>query len=253
MELSKAKIKQYASLSVKKHRLAEGLFVVEGTKCVLDTLDYFSIESIVATNEWFELHNSVELPEEKCMKATHRQLDQISSLSTPPDVLAIYHLPKWEIDYNLMKQDLTLMLDGVQDPGNLGTIMRIADWFGIKQIIASYDTVDIFNPKTIQATMGAISRVKVFYADLAEVLSGMNELPIYGTFLDGKNIYECDLSNRGIIVMGNEGKGISSGIRKLVTDSLLIPSYPIGEITSESLNVGVATAITVAEFRRRIK
>ena len=251
MELSKAKIKLYSSLAMKKHRQAEGLFVVEGTKCVLDTFNYFLVEAVVATNDWYEQHVDINLPEDRCLKATHKQLEQISSLSTAPDVVGIYRIPDWKIDYDLINEDLTLVLDGVQDPGNLGTIMRIADWFGIRQIIASNDTVDVFNTKTIQATMGAISRVKVFYVNLIDFLSQQKGLPIYGTLLDGKNIYESELANKGLIIMGNEGKGISEDVRKFITNSLLIPAYPIGAITSESLNVGVATAITISEFRRR--
>ena len=253
MELSKAKIKLYSSLSKKKYRQAEGLFVVEGTKCVLDTIDYFSVETIVAVNEWYEQHCEIKLPEDRCLKATHRQMEQISSLSTAPEVIGIYRIPEWKIDYDSIENDLTLLLDGVQDPGNLGTIMRIADWFGIRQIIASPDTVDVFNPKTIQATMGAISRVKVYYTSLTEFLSQRNDLPVYGTLLDGKNIYETELSDRGLIIMGNEGNGISEEVRKFITESLLIPAYPVGATTSESLNVGVATAITISEFRRRSK
>ena len=150
-------------------------------------------------------------------------------------------------------QELMLALDGVQDPGNLGTICRIADWFGIENIICSQDTADIFNPKAIQATMGAISRVHVHYTDLQKYLRNASDadIPVYGTFLDGDNIYEHRLSPHGIIVMGNEGKGISAGIAQNISRRLLIPNYPPERITTESLNVAVATAITCAEFRRR--
>ena len=185
------------------------------------------------------------------MTATPTQISQISSLSTASDVDAIYQLPKWEVDSNQITDNLTLVLDGVQDPGNLGTIIRIADWFGIHQIVASHDTVDVFNPKTIQATMGAISRVRVIYTDLESLLKSHNDLPIYGTLLEGENIYEKSLKSPAFIIMGNEGKGISPAIRELISEGLFIPSYPGDIETSESLNVGVATAITIAEFRRQ--
>ena len=142
------------------------------------------------------------------------------------------------------------MLDGVQDPGNLGTIARVADWFGIRHIICSPDTADIYNPKAVQATMGALARVKFYYTELAMVLSQYSG-PIYGTFLDGNNIYKEELSRNGIIVMGNEGKGISQRTREMINRRLLIPNYPEGTLTTESLNVAIATSIVCAEFRRR--
>ena len=250
MEISKAKIKVFSSLSSKKHRKEENLFIVEGSKCVLDTIDYFSPYAIVATKQWVETHRD-KINEEVLMTATPTQISQISSLSTASDVVAIYQLPKWELDSNQIADNLTLVLDGVQDPGNLGTIIRIADWFGIHQIVASHDTVDVFNPKTIQATMGAISRVRVIYTDLESLLKSHNDLPIYGTLLEGENIYEKSLKSPAFIIMGNEGKGISPAIRELISEGLFIPSYPGDIETSESLNVGVATAITIAEFRRQ--
>jgi len=155
---------------------------------------------------------------------------------------------------NWFQEHLCIALDGVQDPGNLGTIIRIADWFGIDTIICSQTTADAYSPKVVQATMGSISRVKVFYTDLTEFLRELDrDIPIYGTLLDGENIYNSQLSANGIIVMGNEGNGISPAIRELVSHRLLIPSYPLERDTAESLNVAIATAITVAEFRRIAK
>ena len=151
------------------------------------------------------------------------------------------------------KQKLTIALDGVQDPGNLGTIIRIADWFGISDIICSHDTVDAFSPKVVQATMGSIARVHIHYADLENLIKALpDNYPVYGTFLDGSDLYDKQLSAGGIIVMGNEGKGISQPVRALVNQRLLIPNYPKGRKTADSLNVAIATAITCAEFRRRI-
>ena len=177
-------------------------------------------------------------------------MKKISSLSTPPDVIAVFKLPEEDVsDIRLDPESLTLMLDGIQDPGNLGTIIRTADWFGIDTVICSKDTVDLYNPKTIQATMGSLKRVKVFYTDLEDILNKSEVRNVYGTLLDGENIFERDLNSEGVIVMGNEGKGISDRIRTLVTDPLLIPparedSHP------ESLNVAVATAIVISQFRK---
>ena len=161
-------------------------------------------------------------------------------------------MPVYEVDRREFEENLSLVLDRIQDPGNLGTIMRIADWFGIRQIICSHDTVDVFNPKVVQATMGAISRVKVVYEDLPEFLKSNPDVPCYGTFLDGENLYGTELSAHGFIVMGNEGQGISDEVARLTGRRLTIPSYPVGVATSESLNVGMATAIVVGEFRRRM-
>jgi TrmH family RNA methyltransferase len=150
-----------------------------------------------------------------------------------------------------VERSLCLALDDVQDPGNLGTIIRIADWFGIEDIFCSRGTVDVYNPKVVQATMGAIARVRVHYVDLPEFIASMGSTPVYGTFLDGKDMYGCQLSGNGLIVMGNEGNGISGEIERMVNNKLYIPNYPAERATSESLNVAVATAIVCAEFRRR--
>jgi TrmH family RNA methyltransferase len=182
------------------------------------------------------------------------ELKSASLLQHPQQVLALFPLPQWDLPHvHAGAERLVLALDGVQDPGNLGTICRLADWFGIEDIICSAETADIFNPKAIQATMGAISRIRVHYTNLQDFLFQANRhsTPIYGTFLDGRNIYDRPLTPHGIIVMGNEGKGISREIETLVTDKLFIPSYPQDRPTTESLNVAVATAITCAEFRRR--
>lgn len=250
MEISKSKISVLSSLVQKKHRMAESLFMAEGSKCVMDTLPFFNLEYLVATENWLECHVH-NVDSSKILTASKDQIRKISHLSSSGEVVAVYHMPSWQPDYGRVKTELTLLLDGLQDPGNMGTIIRLADWFGIHQIFCSYDTVDVFNPKCVQASMGAISRVKVFYVDLIDLVNDNQEIPLYGTFLDGDDIYETQLSSYGFIVMGNEGNGISPRLSKLITNRLFIPSYPKGEETSESLNVGIATAITVAEFRRR--
>ena len=186
------------------------------------------------------------------IEASENELRKATFLKTAPDVIGIFYKPDNQLDVNLIKNNLSIVLDGIQDPGNLGTIIRIADWFGIKNIFCSEDTADAYSPKVIQATMGAIARVNVFNTVVAELLKELEDLPIYGTFLDGENIYSKQLTNKGIIVMGNEGQGIRPEIEKLVSERLFIPPFPSESETSESLNVAVATAITCSEFRRRV-
>ena len=147
---------------------------------------------------------------------------------------------------------MCLALDDIQDPGNLGTIIRLADWFGIEHIFCSQGTVDVYNSKVIQATMGALARVKVHYCNLPELISSLKDVPVYGTFLDGENIYDKPLSENGLIIMGNEGNGVSKEVSQLINNKLYIPNYPSGRTTSESLNVAIATAVVCAEFRRRL-
>lgn len=250
MELTNSLRKLIISLADARHRKEHGLFTAEGTKCVLDTWNGFSCHSLFATAAWCEKYiSSLEGAEPTIVKKS--DLERISSLSTPAQVIAVYRIPEYNPDYNALESQLSIALDCVQNPGNLGTIMRVADWMGVTTILASNDTVDVWNPKVIQATMGAVSRVKVHYVDLHETLGSIKGIPVCGTFLDGENIYESQLPGNGIIVMGNEGKGISEEIASLVTKRLYIPSFPPERPTSESLNVAIATAITLAEFRRR--
>ena len=248
-ELTNRLRKLVASLDDPKVRDAEGLFVAEGTKCVLDTLPHFECRWLFATALWAETHSG-DLQGVSPVIVKRADMERMSHLSTAPQVMAVYRRPVYDTAPEEMKGRLTIALDRVQDPGNLGTIMRVADWFGIDTIVCSRDTVDLFNPKVVQATMGAVSRVKVVYVDLPDFL-GKCGVPVYGTFLDGTNIYKSELTQEGIIVMGNEGQGISGAVEQCVDRRLLIPSYPDGRATSESLNVGTATAVTVAEFRRR--
>ena len=184
---------------------------------------------------------------------SEEELSRASLQKTPQEVLAVFEQPHYEWDASIASRSLCLALDDVQDPGNVGTIARIADWFGIEHIFCSKGTADIYNPKTVQATMGAIARVKFHYCDLPDFIQSASTqgIPLFGTFLDGKDLYKETLENRGIIVMGNEGNGISMPIAQCISHRLLIPNYPQGRPTSESLNVAIATAIVCAEFRRR--
>lgn len=248
--LSKNKIKYIKSLDLKKNRKEDNVFVAEGHKTVDELINYFTCKLIVATSLWISNHQNVKADE--IIEVTQEELNKISFQKTPQEVLAIFSQPQYGLDSDIPKQNLCLALDDVQDPGNLGTIIRVADWFGIENIFCSIGTVDAYNPKTIQATMGAIARVKIHYCNLEQFLSSLKDIPIYGTFLEGDIIYSEKLSINGVIIMGNEGKGISHDIEKCVTKKLYIPNYPIERSTSESLNVAMATGIICSEFRRRL-
>ena len=251
--LSKAKIKYILSLTKKKQRDEEHAFIAEGAKIVGDIAPYFKCKLLCGTSSY--LKNHPELIANEIIEITETELKQVSQLKTPRDVIAVFHQhPNNVIEFGKTPTtELCLALDEVQDPGNLGTIIRIADWFGIHHIYCSTTTADVYAPKVIQATMGAIARIHLHYVDLEQFLKSLPETtPIMGTFLDGDNIYTSQLPNHGIIIMGNEGNGISDAIKKLVNYKFLIPSYPANMPTSESLNVAVATAITCAEFRRRM-
>lgn len=255
--ISKNRLKYVRSLEMKKYRKADGVFVAEGHKLVGDLLDVFECTYLVATAEWLSAHEWwVERQREKSVEVdevTEDELRRASFQETPQQVLAVFKQPTYEVNVNeVAKRELCLALDDVQNPGNLGTIVRLADWFGIEHIFCSKGCADIYNPKTVQATMGGIARVQVHYVDLPEMLSLLEDgIPIYGTFLDGDTLYQKSLENRGLIVMGNEGKGVSKEVEQFVTERLYIPNYPEGRETSESLNVAIATAIVCAEFRRR--
>lgn len=232
--LSKSQIKWVRSLQQKKNRDAEGVFVAEGKKCVEELRSAFELVLLVTPDN-----------------ATEMEIAQMSNLRTPQGVIGVFRRRGDEA----RGKELVVALDGVQDPGNLGTIIRTCDWFGVHDIYCSKDTADCYNPKVVQATMGALARVRVHYLDLEPWLQEVQAagLPLYGTLLEGRNMYEAGAiadKGRGVIIMGNEGNGISPMIRELITHPIRIPSYPADAETSESLNVGIATAIVLAEFRR---
>ncbi|MDE7413735.1 MAG: RNA methyltransferase [Muribaculaceae bacterium] len=259
MELSKNKLSSYSGLGSRKQRLKKGLFIVEGEKSVADTLGSFRLEALVTRTGFVpSMFEISRLPGDRIFSTDDRGMDKLSTLSTSSQVVAIYRLPEETLrkrgerkEIKLKECDgLYLMLDGIQDPGNLGTIIRTAHWFGIKKIFASPDTADIYNPKTIQATMGSLAKVEVEYVDLPGLLNSNPDMPVYGLLLDGEDIFRATLKDYGFIVMGNEGKGISEEVRRMVTDRLLIPPYDASN-HSESLNVAIATGITLAAFRGR--
>lgn len=249
MGLSRNKIKYIQSLKDKKFRNEYRVFVAEGDKLARDLMETGTCQLIAALPEWIMAHPGIKA--EEVITATPLELSKATFLKTPPPVIAVFHRPEYNISEFDAIDRLMLVLDGIQDPGNVGTIVRVADWFGIEHIICSPDTADIYSPKTVQATMGAVARVKTIYTDIVEFLQQKAHLPIYGTFLDGNNIYAEELSDTGIIVMGSEGKGIGFETEKAINKRLFIPSFPAGKATSESLNVAAAAAIVCSEFRRR--
>lgn len=235
--ISKNQIKFIHQLEQKKYRQKEQLFVAEGPKVVGDLMRAgFTPTMLFSTTERTD-----------AQQVTADELRRLSFLQHPQEVLAVFPIPQQS--KQLPTDTLAIALDGIQDPGNLGTIIRIADWFGIDHIYCSEDTVDAWNPKVVQATMGSIARVNIIYIDLGTLIDSTT-LPVYGTLLDGNDIYKQPLTPNGIIVMGNEGNGISQRIRAKVTHRLLIPSFRQGD-GAESLNVAIATAIVCSEFRRR--
>ena len=282
-KISKAQVKFVRSLQLKKVRDAEGLFVAEGEKCVEELRRGFELVYYIQTAEKPLPNLPLKGQEVATLMATPAEIEQMSSLKTPQGVIGVFRKngglmngdAAKPLNGGMMQDGLILVLDGVQDPGNLGTIIRTCDWFGVHEIVCSKDTADCYNPKVVQATMGALARVKVRYLDLPQWLEGIRNqesgIRIYGTLLDGKNMYEvlsgvaglsaskasglCSVSEqseRSVIIMGNEGNGISAAVRKFITDPIYIPTYPNKETSDvvESLNVSIATAIVLAEFRR---
>lgn len=245
-KISKAQVKMVRSLQQKKYRDELGLFVAEGEKCVSELSKAFELVHLYREGE----------------NASRTEIEQMSGLKTPQGVIAVFKEKPIE-DLRLKVEDLVVALDGIQDPGNLGTIIRTCDWFGVHDILCSLDTADCYNPKVVQATMGALARVRIHYVNLpqrlSEIRSQHSDLRIYGTLLEGRNMYEVlkerpltdNRSPLTVIIMGNEGNGISPEVRQLITHPILIPPYnkEASEVI-ESLNVSIATAIVLAEFRR---
>jgi len=255
--LSKNKIKFINSIKKKKTRDELEYFFVEGEKLVDELiLSNAKILEIFATEEWIEKNKDKSSDLLNIITTvTEKELNQISALATPNKVFAVLPFLEYTFSKAEILNELSILLDQINDPGNLGTIIRIADWFGIKNIFCSLNSVDLYNPKVVQATMGAIFRVKVHYVDFSTFLGDykkIDDFDIYGTFLEGNNIYQEKLNSKGFIMMGSESHGISIQWEPYIGKKLFIPSYPAGIPTSESLNISVATAITCSEFRRRI-
>ena len=239
--ITKAEIQSIKALADKRGRVEQGAFIAEGEKLVAELrASHLAVRKVYATKPLFADAEVI----------AERDMERISQLKTSNSTLAVVEIPRYNLADAKPDKNLVLALDRVQNPGNLGTIIRLADWFGITDIVCSADSADCFNPKVVQATMGAIIRVRVHYTDLQRWLSEQRSkgVKIYGTFLDGENIYKTEKGSCGVIVMGNEG--ISPECEQSVTHRLYIPPYPADNPGSESLNVAIATAITCSEFRR---
>ncbi|MDP4291019.1 MAG: RNA methyltransferase [Bacteroidota bacterium] len=252
--LSKSRIKHISSLKIKKYRELYGEFIAEGTKLVTELIssNYESI-SLYALKEWLSEHKLPNDFRSEIIEVTEAEMSRITSLSSPSPCLLHLKTQNLPFDVSLAERELILMLDDIKDPGNLGTIIRTADWFGFKHIVCSLNTVDLYNPKTIQSTMGSVARVNVSYQELTAILEKAGtKVPVYGSLLDGENILNKELSNNGIIVIGNESIGISEKIRNHINEKIYIPAYQSAESLDkpESLNASIANAIICYEFRR---
>ncbi|MBI4645480.1 MAG: RNA methyltransferase [Bacteroidia bacterium] len=253
--LSNNKIKYINSLKLKKYRDLNNIFIAEGEKIVSEALKSgIKIKLLISTNDWLEpqiINNAEEI-----IEVSEQELKRVSSLKIPNKTLALIEKQNYEIDEGAITENISMVFESVQDPGNLGTIIRIADWFGIPYIFCSLDCADTYNPKVVQASMGSIFRVKVFYFELKNWLEWWhkkNIIPIYGTFLHGSSIYEEELETSGLIVFGNESKGISLELERYITKKITIPGFPKHIKSSDSLNVSMAAAIVCSEFRRSSK
>lgn len=254
--LSKNQIKFLHALKQKKFREENQLFIAEGNKIISELLD-----SAIIVKQVYSLAPAISKIKKKqeveYIEIKQAELERISSLTTPNEMLAVCEIPDYLLEIAILKDKLTILLDTIKDPGNLGTIIRIADWFGIENIICSHESADAFNSKVVQATMGSIARVKVHYTDLKKLLTDNLEqlnLPVYGALLKGENIYQSQLSNAAFLIIGNESKGISSELLSYISHKLTIPSFSHfksiqGE--TESLNAAIATAVICSEFRRK--
>ena len=252
--VGKNTIKLVKSLSLKKFRIKEKLFLVEGDKNVSEVLDSdFQVEKLLATDSFLNNHHSLKKNAKLIFEVSEQNIRELSLLKNPQNSIALCRLPDQERLPDKIDSDLTVYLDDIQDPGNLGTIIRICDWFGLQVLFCSSNTADMFNPKVIQASMGSFCRVKVFYTRFEEVsqLAHKSGIPVLGAFLDGENIYHKKLPEKALLVMGNEGNGICVDIEKAVDQKIKIPEFNQNQKSAESLNVSVATAIICSEFKRR--
>lgn len=253
--LSKNKARFIISLQKKKTREEEGLYVIEGDKIVREFLSAgIPVKTLVAKPEFIKSLPAGFIPGScEVEEASFEDLRQISTLKTPHNALAVIRIPENKFDLSEVLDDLSVALEFVQDPGNLGTIIRAAGWFGIRNIICSPDCVDVYNPKVIQASMGAMLHVKVSYVDLKVFLNeaSIRLIPVFGTVLGGGSIYDNELNNKGVILLGNESKGISENLEPFITDRIMIPGFSNAKPGMDSLNVGMAASIVFSEFRRR--
>lgn len=244
--VTKSAIKLIHSLKDKKNRQEHGLFVVEGSKTIHELLaSKIVVKTLFATQQWFTLHTKLLKSNIECVVVNDNELKQLSNLVSPQDAIALAQIPQNNFSEINLQQTFSIVLDGIQDPGNMGTIIRIADWYGIENIFCSTHCADIYNPKVIQSSMGSFLRTKVFYTNIAELFEANKNVKIYGAVMNGKSVYETHFDN-GFLLVGNEGAGISDELMKFVTEPISIPKR--GE--AESLNAGVATAIICDAWAR---
>ena len=252
--LSKQITKIIQNLEKKKFREKYNLFKIEGEKLVAELLrSPLAVHAIIAYPEWIQTNGHL-LGKTQVLETDEKGMKAISNFQSLPHVMALAEIPNHPYHPDEVAGTLSLVLNGIQDPGNLGTILRIADWFGVSHLLCDRDCASIYTPKCVQASMGAIFRVHAYYLDLPETIRQLKAkgMPVFGTFLDGENIYTSPLPSQGLIIMGNEGKGIAEDIGKLADFRLTIPNFTPAGASSESLNVGVATGIILSEFKRRI-
>ncbi|WP_099292197.1 RNA methyltransferase [Butyricimonas sp. Marseille-P3923] len=240
------------NLEKKKFREKYNLFKIEGEKLVQELfLSDMKVDTLIARPSWIE-RNRQKAQSYNTIEVNEIEMGRVSNFKSLPEVIALAQIPVKEHSPEEIKNELSIVLNGIQDPGNLGTILRLSDWFGVRHVFCDHDCANIFNPKSVQASMGAIFRVNVFYLDLVEFIPRFvdQDFPCYGAFLEGENIYRTELRTKGFIVMGNEGNGISPEIERFVTRKITIPSFAHSPYSTESLNVGVATGIILSEFKR---
>ncbi len=252
MALSKSTVQYIKSLQLRKFRQKYNNFVAEGDKIVLEIIREAPhlVEQIYALPDWIQSNESQLVAlRKRAEEISAEELKKISALVTPNQVLAIVQQPDFQLDTSFLQQDISLYLDGIQDPGNMGTILRIADWFGIRYVLCSLDCVEVFSPKVVQASMGAFLRVKTLKMNIIDIKNQFPDLPIIGAVLNGENIFTAAVAKKGILVIGNESKGISQEIEALLTQKVAIPAAAGGG--AESLNAAVATGILVAVIRNK--
>lgn len=259
--LSNNRISFVKSLHQKKKRREHGLFLAEGDKLVREYLQSgMEVEELYAGTEWLRRNAELFSSNVQTFGADDHDLSRITTLVTPPPVIALVRIPEVHIAPEECFEGYTLLLDGIRDPGNLGTIIRTADWFGIQRIVASDDSAEQWNPKVVQSSMGSLTRVRVINAEPVRFIADMQEVarkqnsdvpPVYGAFMNGENVYSADLTASGIIVIGNEASGIREATEELIDHKIGIPNYAQGDHQPESLNAAIATALVLAEFRRR--
>ena len=240
--ISKAQVKQVRALHQKKYRDEYGLFIAEGPKVVMELLNSrFKLEELFATKEFVLRDNNLS-----ASVVTEKELESISAQSTPNQIVGVFEIPTQAPDLKLMRDQLVLAVEDIRDPGNMGAIIRIADWFGISDLLCSENCVDTYNPKTVQAAMGSLARVAVHTVNLKNALTGFEK--VYGTLMTGKSIYDEKLSANGVILIGNESRGLSEDMLECITDKISIPNFSKG---ADSLNAAMAAAVICSEFRRR--